>query len=159
MGISMEEFVIFMAKKYLGRAELAEEFKYEVGLKKNQQDALKAAYNTTDDLDDLEEVAIDGSAAAAASTPAPSTSKAPVLSEDKRKELKAKFDAMDDDGNGMLSKAEIAEVMLVDEGDATLDAIWKKADADGDGKVTFDEFAAVADAIDNAMDEALAAAG
>jgi Ca2+-binding EF-hand superfamily protein len=152
--ISREEFVVFMANKYVGRAELAIDLKNEVQLKKNQQEALKAVYNRADDLDDLEEVALDGSAAAAAidvpaSAPA---AKGPVLSDAKRKQLEAKFKGMDEDGNGMLSKSEIAEVMLVDETDPTLEAIWAKADADGDGKVTFEEFVAVADAIDEALD-------
>ena len=108
---------------------------------------------TTDGIDDLEEVALDGTAAAtvAPSEPAPSTTKAaPVLTPAKRDALAAKFKEADSDGNGQLSKEEIGDLLLLESGDATLEELWKAADKDGDGKVTMDEFVAAADAFEAA---------
>ena len=152
--ISKEEFVTWMASTSCKYPATAVELKAEMANKKNQHDAMKYAMAaTTDGIDDLEEVALDGTAAAtvAPSEPAPSTTKAaPVLTPAKREALAAKFKEADSDGNGQLSKEEIGDLLLLESGDATLEELWKAADKDGDGKVTMEEFVAAADAFEAA---------
>ena len=113
---------------------------------KQRHDAMKAAVASSS-ADDLEEIALDGDGAP---PPTPAAApQAPVLPAAKREALAAKFREADADGNGQLSKAEIGELLLLEAGDATLEELWKVADKDGDGKVTFEEFCGAADALES----------
>ena len=153
--ISKEEYVVYMAQKYCGRLELAQQLKAELQHKHNAHATLQTAAATT--VDDVEEIALDGSGGAepaaaeagAAEAEAPAA-KQPVLSESKRASLEKRFQLLDADRNGMLTKDEVAEAMLMEEGDAALEELWKAADADGDGQVSLAEFVAAADAFDKA---------
>ena len=154
--ISKEEYVTFMATSLHGSVAAARDLKDRVDSKLNQQAALSAAYAADAGLDDLEEVALDGSAPAPPPPPPPPAEKpaepaGPTFSEAKLKELKKKFDELDEDKNGQLTKAEVAEALLLEEDEPAMVELWKKADTDGDGHITFDEFKVAAAAFDEAM--------
>jgi len=160
--ISADEFVIFMADKYCTRPELAAMLKDELTNKKSQRDALMAAYAAPDD-DLEEETLLDDSAAAAEPAAPPPAPAAPpsdflkrpsALSDAKRKELERRFRELDEDLSGTLTRSEVADVLLLDEGaDATLDEVWKVADTDSDGSITFTEFCNAVGAFDKLMAE------
>ena len=77
-------------------------------------------------------------------------SKPPAIPPAQRAKLEAKFKEMDEDGNGQLTKAEVADALLLEEGDEVMEKLWAKADADGDGQITFEEFSKAAAAFDEA---------
>ena len=156
--ISKEEYVVYMAGKYCGRLELAQQLKAELQHKQNAHATLQTAAAAT--VEDVEEIALDGSAEAAAepavdvvAAEASPAVKQPVLTDAKRAELEKKFQLLDADRNGTLSKEEVAEAMLMEECDKALEELWKAADVDGDGQVTLEEFVAAADAFDKADGE------
>ena len=150
--VSKEEFVTWMANTQTKYPATALQLKQEMTMKKAQHDHLRAAVANEDfGLDDMEEVGLDGEAAPPKPTEpaAAAAAKAPVLDLAKKDALAAKFKEADADGNGQLSKDELADLLLgID--DAVIDDLWKQADVDGDGKVTFDEFIKAADAIEAA---------
>ena len=160
--ISRDEYVAFMAKKFEmyadGGVERATNLKQELADKKNQQAHLLAAVEA--ELDDVEEMDLDGNVVAPAAPPAPpaplaevaeDAAKKPAIAPAKLKELKALFERLDEDKSGQLSKDEIQDCLLLD--DETLASLWAKADTDGDGQVTFDEFVKAADAFEAAEAE------
>ena len=63
--------------------------------------------------------------------------------------LRSRFNALDADGSGYLSREEIEEMHLT-LSDAQIDDLMKQADVDADGKVSFDEFCKALDAFDRA---------
>jgi Ca2+-binding EF-hand superfamily protein len=74
--------------------------------------------------------------------------------------LRARFAEMDADGDGFLSREEVADLLLLEVDDAAFVELWAHADADGDGRVTFDEFVAAKhhfDAAEAAVDGQVAA--
>lgn len=60
-------------------------------------------------------------------------------------DIKAAFDAFDDNGDGSISKAEIELVckqLEVDANDSDISKLLSEADTDGDQKISFEEFKA-----------------
>ena len=65
------------------------------------------------------------------------------LSADQLEELKKAFTAIDANGDGVISKDELATLLKglgEDVGDDVVTEMMNLADTDGDGKVNFDEF-------------------
>jgi Ca2+-binding EF-hand superfamily protein len=65
------------------------------------------------------------------------------MSAPSRDEIKEVFDTFDADGSGYIDSAEIKSVceqLGVEPSQEEIDAIIAEADANGDGKVSFDEF-------------------
>ena len=65
----------------------------------------------------------------------------------KNRELRAMFDAIDDDGSGELDKDEFAEAYVKVRADLTreqIDQLFDDADTDGNGTLDFDEFKVIA---------------
>lgn len=58
-----------------------------------------------------------------------------------KKKLKAAFDAMDSDGSGKLSKAEIKQALIGMTCEKTIMILVRDMDTNGDGEVDFEEFA------------------
>lgn len=65
-------------------------------------------------------------------------------------ELRVVFNSFDTDGSGFLDKNELKNAFSNFKGgltDAEVDALMADADANGDGKVSFEEFAALVEKI------------
>ena len=139
--ISLDEFVTWMAKNKTISKELADSYKQELDQKLNQHAFMKEQAARAMDLDDLEEVALDGSVAAKPAAPAMTAAKA--------KELRAKFKELDVDNDGTVTKAEL-EGFLVLMDEEMLEQLFKKADEDGSGSISFEEFCNVVGQIDEA---------
>ena len=145
-----------MAANKVKYPQVAIDLKNEMSNKKNQHDALRAVAATDADIEDVEEMDADGNVTKAAPSAAASAApKVPALPPAKLALLEKRFKEMDADGNGSLTKQEIGEIMLLEEGDTTLETLWKAADMDGDAKITFDEFVKAIDAFDKAEEAAL----
>ena len=147
--ISRMEYCTYLENHSIFSREHARNLKFEMDLKNNQAKALQQMADAV--VDDLDTEDMDGNVIEAVPKPA---APAPKITDAKRKALEAKFKEMDGDGNGQLAKAEIADVLLLDEDDPILVELWKVADKDGDGSITWEEFVGAADAFDKADVEA-----
>lgn len=157
--ISKDEFVAWMTGEKSpigGLYENAVGLKNEIAHKMNIWNANQQAADAV--VDDVEEIPLDGNAPAAKATA--------KVSKEQLDKLKQRFNELDADRNGQLSKAEsvhfipcltksrapaaanlrlccahvcltVGDFLLIDGED--LEKLWKAADSDGDGAVTFDE--------------------
>ena len=76
------------------------------------------------------------------------TSPLPAVPPEKLTELKELFAKLDEDRSGMLSKDEVKDALLLD--DDAFAILWGKADTDGDGSITFEEFLKASEAFEEA---------
>jgi len=138
--VSAEEYVVWMHKHKCMSYALACDFKQELSSKMSQHAALASVANEAVDDLDLEEVPLDGSVLPAKPT---------LPTGAKLKALQERFKALDNDGDGSITKAELEDfhAMLDEEQVASL---FAAADVDGSGTVTFDEFCKVIEAFDKA---------
>jgi hypothetical protein len=86
-----------------------------------------------------------------------------VSDEERRKRVKALFDAIDTDGSGMIDEAELAagikQVLDFDASEEELAALMREVDADGDGRITLLELTTVClNIMNKAEAQAMAAA-
>lgn len=94
--------------------------------------------------DALEEIDLDGSTAA----PPPAEARLEPATKDA---LRARFEAMDTDGDGVVTREELGDLDdLLGLDEAQVEALFKQADKDGSGSISFDEFCAAVDAFDQA---------
>lgn len=150
--ISCDEYCTFMKDNKIFSKEQAQELKRVMSDKQNQHKALAAAATATVE-DDLDTEDMEGNVVVAATVSATPVAK---IDETRKKALEAKFKELDEDGSGTLTKAEIGEVLMLEEGDKILEELWKAADKDNDGSISWDEFVAASAAFEKAeVDAAL----
>lgn len=120
------------------------QLKNELATKKAQWEALRHAAAEADV--ELEEELLDGpSVAAAPAATASAAAGALKISKEQRAALEKRFKGLDTDSSGEITKAELVDALLLDD-ESEVDQLWASADTDGDGKITFEEFARAADA-------------